>query len=86
MSASAAPMSAASRRRISPRPSNSLPGNSGGPVVDAAGVLVGVVVKGASNPENGFRYDVDPRKKDDWQSFLVPCQAVLRIMERSGLR
>ena len=65
---------------------DSLPGNSGGPVVDAAGVLVGVVVKGASNAENGFRYDVDPHKKDDWQSFLVPCQAVLRIMERSGLR
>jgi hypothetical protein len=45
-----------------------------------------VVVKGASNAENGFRYDVDPRKKDDWQSFLVPCQAVLRIMERNGLK
>jgi S1-C subfamily serine protease len=63
---------------------DSLPGNSGGPVVDAAGVLIGVVVKGASNAENGFRYDVDPRKKDDWQSFLVPCQAVLRMMDRSG--
>ncbi len=65
---------------------DSLPGNSGGPVVDAAGGLVGVVVKGASNAENGFRYDVDPRKADDWQSFLVPCQAVLRIMERSGAK
>lgn len=65
---------------------DSLPGNSGGPVVDARGVLVGVVVQGAASPENNFRYDVDPRKKDDWQSFLVPCHAVLRLMERSGLK
>ena len=26
----------------------------------------------------------NPKKLDDWQSFLVPCQAVLRIMERKG--
>ncbi|MEO8420496.1 MAG: serine protease [Hyphomicrobium sp.] len=65
---------------------DSLPGNSGGPVVDAAGGLVGVMVKGASNAENGFRYDVDPRTADDWQSFLVPCQAVLHMMERRGAK
>lgn len=65
---------------------DSLPGNSGGPVVDERGVLVGVVVQGAASPENNFRYDVDPRKKDDWHSFLVPCHAVLRLMERSGLK
>ncbi len=65
---------------------DSLPGNSGGPVVDARGGLVGVVVKGAAGPENGFRYEVDPLKKGDWHSFLVPCQAVARIIEASGLR
>ena len=65
---------------------DSLPGNSGGPVVDETGALVGVVVKGAAGPENGFRYDVDRKKPNDWYSFLVPCQAVLRIMDRSGLK
>jgi S1-C subfamily serine protease len=64
---------------------DSLPGSSGGPVVDDNGQLVGVMAKGAAAPENGFRYDVDPHKADDWQSFLVPCQAIVRIMQRSGL-
>jgi S1-C subfamily serine protease len=64
---------------------DSLPGSSGGPVVDADGVLVGVVSQGAANDENGFRYDVDPQKRDDWQTFLVPCHEVLRIMSRSQL-
>jgi S1-C subfamily serine protease len=62
---------------------DSLPGSSGGPVVDESGQLIGVMAKGAAAPENGFRYDVDPHKADDWQSFLVPCQAVVRIMQRS---
>jgi hypothetical protein len=65
---------------------DSLPGSSGGPVVDASGALVGVIAKGAAGPDNGFAYDVDPQKKGDWHSFLAPCQAVLRIIERSGLR
>ena len=65
---------------------DSLPGSSGGPVVNENGALVGVVVKGAASPENDFRYDVDPTKRNDWQSFLVPCQAVLNIMVRSGVR
>ena len=64
---------------------DSLPGNSGGPVVDEDGVLVGVVAKGAASEENNFRYDVDPQKWDDWQTFLVPCDAVARIMGRIGL-
>lgn len=64
---------------------DSLPGSSGGPVIDESGVLVGVVAKGAAAAENGFRYDVDPAKRDDWQTFLVPCQAVSKIMRDSGL-
>lgn len=65
---------------------DSLPGNSGGPVVDDSGTLVGVLVQGVAGPDNGFRYDVDPKKADDWQSFLVPCQAVERILQRAGLK
>ena len=64
---------------------DSLPGNSGGPVVDENAALVGVMAKGAASPENGFRYDVDPKKRDDWHSFLVPCQAVSKIIARSGI-
>lgn len=65
---------------------DSLPGSSGGPVIDEGGALVGVVAKGAAAPDNGYRYNVDPRKPDDWQTFLVPCQGVLRILQKSGLR
>jgi hypothetical protein len=43
------------------------------------------MAKGAANEENGFRYDVDPHKQNDWHSFLVPCNAVSKILERSGL-
>lgn len=65
---------------------DSLPGSSGGPAVDETGALVGVVAKGASGEDNGFRYDVDPTKEADWQTFLVPCQAVLAILKRAGLK
>ena len=64
---------------------DSLPGNSGGPVLAADGALVGVMVKGAAGPQNNFRYDVDPKQKDDWHSFLVPCQGVLRLLQQAGL-
>lgn len=62
-----------------------LPGSSGGPVVDENGELIGVVAKGAASQENGFRYDVDAQKQDDWQTFLVPCRAVSAIIQRSGI-
>ncbi len=64
---------------------DSLPGSSGGPVIDDSGALIGVIAKGAAAPENGYRYDVDPKKPGDWQTFLVPCQAVLRILQSSGI-
>ena len=64
---------------------DSLPGSSGGPVIDETGELVGVVAKGAASEENGFRYDVDAQKRDDWQTFLVPCRAVSAIIKRSGI-
>jgi hypothetical protein len=64
---------------------DSLPGNSGGPVVDAAGTFIGVVAQGAAGADNRFRYDVDPRDPRDWQTFLVPCQAVARLMMKGGL-
>ena len=64
---------------------DSLPGNSGGPVLAADGALVGVMVKGAAGPQNNFRYDVDPKKKDDWHSFLVPCEGVLRLLQQAKL-
>ncbi|MFN3624041.1 MAG: serine protease [Hyphomicrobium sp.] len=64
---------------------DSLPGSSGGPVIDDGGKLIGVVAKGAAAPENGYRYDVDPGKRDDWQTFLVPCEAVSQIIRDSGL-
>jgi S1-C subfamily serine protease len=65
---------------------DALPGNSGGPVVDESGALVGVAAQGAAGEDNKFRYDVDPKDPRDWQTFLVPCQAVLRILQRSGLK
>ncbi len=64
---------------------DSLPGNSGGPVVDESGALVGVVAQGVAGADNNFRYDVDPKKKDDWQTFVAPCTAVLRLLHKSGL-
>ena len=64
---------------------DSLPGSSGGPVVDATGALVGVVAQGAAGADNKFRYGVDPNNPRDWQTFLVPCGAVLRMLRNSGL-
>jgi S1-C subfamily serine protease len=64
---------------------DSLPGSSGGPVVDEAGRLIGVVAKGVAAEENGFRYDVDPKEPRDWQTFVAPCTAVLRLLQRVGL-
>lgn len=64
---------------------DSLPGSSGGPAVDESGRLVGVVAKGAAGEDNNYRYDVNPKDPLDWQTFLVPCDAVLEIMRRSGI-
>ncbi len=64
---------------------DSLPGSSGGPVVNENGRLVGVVAKGSATDENGFRYDVDPKSPRDWQTFVAPCTAVLRLLRKSGL-
>ncbi|MBI1649350.1 S1 family peptidase [Hyphomicrobium sulfonivorans] len=64
---------------------DSLPGNSGGPVLAQDGSLVGVMAKGAAGPQNRFRYDVDPKKKGDWHSFVAPCSAVLQLLQQSGL-
>jgi len=65
---------------------DSLPGSSGGPVVDDNGALVGVVAKGVAGDDNEFRYDVDPQKRDDWQTFLVPCEAVQGIVDRIAVK
>jgi len=65
---------------------DTLPGSSGGPVVNDKGVLIGVVAKGAAGEHNKFRYDVDPKDPKDWQTFLVPCTAVLRILDGAGLK
>jgi Trypsin-like peptidase domain len=64
---------------------DSLPGSSGGPAVNEAGRLIGVVAKGAATDENGFRYDVDPKEPRDWQTFLAPCTAVLELLRDSRL-
>jgi S1-C subfamily serine protease len=64
---------------------DSLPGSSGGPVIDRYGMFVGVVAKGASGADNKFRYTVNPNDPLDWQTFLAPCDAVRRIMARAGL-
>jgi S1-C subfamily serine protease len=65
---------------------DSLPGSSGGPVVDDNGLLVGVVAKGVAGEDNDFRYDVDPQKPGDWQTFLVPCDAVQGIVDRIAVK
>jgi hypothetical protein len=49
-------------------------------------VLIGVVAQGAAGEDNKFRYDVDPEDPRDWQTFLVPCQAVLRLIDRAGVK
>jgi S1-C subfamily serine protease len=64
---------------------DSLPGSSGGPVVNETGRLIGVVAKGVATEENKFRYDVDAKDPRDWQTFLAPCTAVLGLMEKSEL-
>ena len=63
---------------------DSLPGSSGGPVVSETGRLVGVVAKGAATDENKYHYDVDPKDPRDWQTFLAPCTAVVRLLQKIG--
>jgi S1-C subfamily serine protease len=64
---------------------DSLPGSSGGPVVNESGVLIGVVAKGVATEDNKFRYDVDAKDPRDWQTFLAPCTAVLRLLQKAGV-
>jgi len=44
------------------------------------------VAQRVAGEDNGFRYDVDAKDPRDWQTFLVPCDAVLQIMESAGLK
>lgn len=55
---------------------DALQGNSGGPVIDEMGTVVGVLVKISDNSgDNGFRFDGNEASgKIDWHSLSVRCE------------